>query len=214
MIEKCKRILVPAESVVDFLEFGNPHAKKLLLILHGYGQNAQEIYESLKDIITDEYHCIIPNGVFPMPKQRADKISYRFAWYFYNTIEQKYYIDFKYPCSVLSSFLARINPENRLTTIVGYSQGGYLSPFLGQVYAPTRRVIGINCNYRYDMLNSQIDFDLFSIHSEGDPIVNFENSQSSFEMLRPLLLKGEFIALPTKTHDIDQEIRETLLRLL
>ena len=214
MIEKCKRILVPAQSIVDFLEFGNPNAKKVLLILHGYGQNAEEIYESLKDIIPEDYHCIIPNGVFPMPKQRADKIYYRFAWYFYNTIEQKYYIDFTYPTSVLNSFLANINPSARPTTIVGYSQGAYLAPFLGQAYSATSRVIGINCNYRYDMLTPEINFDLYSIHGIGDPIVNFDNSKNSFEQLKPQLLKGEFIPVDNKTHDIDEEVKNTLLRFL
>jgi predicted esterase len=215
MIDKCKRVFVQAPSIVDFQTAGNPDSSKIAILLHGYGQNSDIIKEDLKELLDLDYYWIIPNGVFPMPKKRADGISYKFAWYFYDTQEQKYYIDFKYPCAVLSGLVDQVDNKDRPVTIVGYSQGGYLSPFLGQAIERTQKVIGINCNYRYDMLESEFNFDLYSIHGNSDPIVDYDNSKNSFAQLKnKLSSESRYITIDKGTHSISEDFITELRSLL
>lgn len=215
MRDKCKRVFVNAPSIVDYQTFGDPNSSNIAILLHGYGQNSDIVIEDFKDTLDKDYYWIIPNGVFPMPKKRADKISYKFAWYFYDNHEQKYYIDFKYPCSVLSNFIDQIDDKNRPVTIIGYSQGGYLAPFLGQAIERTTKVIGINCNYRHDMLEDEFNFDLFSIHGNSDPIVDYKNSQNSFEKLVPKLSsQSKYITIEKGTHSLSDEFIEEIKNLI
>ena len=148
MIEKCKRVLIDAPSIIDYQSLGNPNSDRVILLLHGYAQNSQEIIDSFKSLIDEsDAHWLVPNGVFPIPKKRKDYISYRFAWYFYNTVKQEYYIDFDYPSHVLSGLLAKLNTKDKAVTIIGYSQGGYLAPFVAQRYPQAQKVIGTKKMY-------------------------------------------------------------------
>ena len=214
MNENCKRILSPSHSIVDFQTYGDENSKEIIILLHGYGQNCEEIQEQLNDILNPKYYWIIPNGLFPIPKKRRDSILYRYAWYFYNELKQKYYIDFNYPKEVLSNFINIIDPQKRDLTIIGYSQGGYLAPFLGQTLKQTKKVIGINCNYRSDMLNNNYNFSLYAIHGDQDEIVSYENSKNSFEKIRPLLTEGNFITVKDGRHSLTKDFITILKTLI
>lgn len=214
MIENCERIFVKAPCLVDYQVYGNKNADKVALLLHGFGQNSEMILEDLKATLSEDYYWIIPNGVFPMPKKRKDSISYRFAWYFYNNIEEKYYIDFYYPSQVLKSLIKELDPKERPLTIIGYSQGGYLAPFAGQEISTCEKVIGINCNYRFDMLEGSINYALYALHGDKDPIVDYENSKNSFEQLRPKIEQGDYLTIKDGTHEIDDNIRMEISKLL
>jgi len=215
MIDICKRVFVNAPVLVDYQTAGNPQAEKIAILLHGYGQNSKIIHDDMADVLDKDYFWIIPNGVFPMPRKRAEGISFKFAWYFYNSAEQKYYIDFKYPCGVLKSLIESIDDNSRPITIIGYSQGGYLAPFLGQAIDKTEKVIGINCNYRADMLDDNFDFDLYSIHGDIDPIVDYENSKQSFESLKDKIsTSSEYITVKDGAHSLNEDFIEAIKNLI
>ncbi|EQC51677.1 serine hydrolase [Bacteriovorax sp. DB6_IX] len=215
MIENCKRLFVEAPALIDYQEFGDPNAEKIHILLHGFGQNSDIILEDLKDILDPKSYWLIPNGVFPMPKKRAEGISYKFAWYFYNTVKEEYYIDFTYPCGVLKAFINQVDPKRRPLTIIGYSQGGYLAPFLGQAIEQTEKVLGINCNFRHDMLEEEVDFELYQIHGSIDPIVDYENSKNSFELLKPRLKRdSRHITIDKGTHSLGPDFIDEIKKLI
>jgi predicted esterase len=210
-----KRILAPAHSVVDFLEYGNKESTNKILLLHGYGQNNEVIYEDFKDLITNDCHWIIPNGFFPIPKKRPDKIIYRYAWYFYNDVKQQYFIDFKYPVEVIKSFLNIILPSSGYKLkIIGYSQGGYLAPFLGQAIDQTEQVIGINCNYRVDMLEKVFKFQLDAIHGQEDGIVDPNNSYHSFSKIQTRYPHFRYKKLEHYGHELNSDYLDNVKELL
>lgn len=180
MIDNCTRINIYAPYLVDYQSIINSGATKVGIILHGYAQNSQVIKESLQELIKDtSFNWFIPNGIFPMPKQVANEVKYRFAWYFFDGIKEKYFIDFSYPTAVLKEFLNLSNPNKLPVTVIGYSQGGYLAPFLGQAMQEVEKVISINANYRFDMLEEVFNFKFYAVHGQDDDVVHFEKSRNS-----------------------------------
>lgn len=214
--KRLKRETITAPLIVDYLERGNLESDKLLLILHGYGQNSETIEKSLNDLIElkSDYHIIIPNGPFPIPKVRNENILYRFAWYFFNQFEKEYFIDFTTPKNLIKNLVQKIAP-NKEITILGYSQGGYLAPFIGECLESVQTVIGINCKYRVDMLSDDLNFTLYHLHNDKDPIVDYEPALESFNAMKKIMKKeAHHISLDSKTHEITQEIISTLKTLL
>lgn len=215
MIDNCTRINIYAPYPVDYQYIINPKANKLGIILHGYAQNSQEIKESLKELVLDEsYNWFIPNGIFPMPKQLNKEVKYRFAWYFYDSIKEKYFIDFSYPTNVLQNFLKKVNTDNLPITIIGYSQGGYLAPFLAQATPEVKKVISINANYRHDMLLDDFNFEFYAVHAVNDDVVNYEKSKTSFDVIKSKASHAQFISITDTKHLINDKIITEILKLI
>ena len=209
------RITIESPMIVDYMELGNKESSNVLLILHGYGQNSQIIKESLSDILMEnDYHIIIPNGPFPIPKVRDENVLYRFAWYFFNRFEKNYFIDFSVPKNLLKTLLNKIAP-NKNITVIGYSQGGYLAPFVGEVEKSIEKVIGINCKFRDDMIDDNLNFELHHIHDKNDQIVEYEPALESFKRMESKLsTKSTHHSINSKGHALSDEIIETLKTLL
>lgn len=210
------RLQLNAPMIVDFEEHGKLDSDKALLILHGYGQNIDIIKEQLGENIYNhpDYHIIIANGCFPIPKVRSDHVLYRFAWYFYDRFESRYFIDFTTPKNILNSLITELAPKKDLT-IIGYSQGGYLAPFVGEMILKTKKVIGVNCKFRQDLLGESLDYDLFHLHGENDKLVEYKPALESFNILKKRV-KGscKHLTIKNTNHDISNELIEELLTLL
>ena len=67
----------------------------------------------------------------------------------------------------LFNTLKNLNLLNKELFIIGYSQGGYLAPFVGLKCPNTSAVIGINCNYKTEFFNQKINFKKFKGVSFG-----------------------------------------------
>ena len=202
--------------IVDYLEMGNLDSQNVLLILHGYGENAEIIENSFKDLVKDnhDYHIIIPNGPFPIPKVRNDNVLYRFAWYFFNKYESRYFIDFDIPRNILKNLLLNIAPSKDVT-ILGYSQGGYLAPFVGDCIKLTKTIIGINCKFRDDMLPEKLDFNIYHIHNRQDPIVDYLPAlEGHNQTAKKTTKEARHYGLESNKHEITEEVITTVKSLL
>lgn len=216
MTLNCSRVNIIAPTILDYQSIIRPNATKIGIVLHGYAQNSSIIMDSLQEVLKDEdYNWFVPNGVFPMPKQVAKEVKYRFAWYFYDSIQEKYFIDFTYPTFILSKFLEMNNPTGLPVTIIGYSQGGYLAPFLAQAVSQTKTVISINANYRYDMLEeNKFDFNLWALHGDKDEVVDYNRSKNSYNHIKDKLNGGNFITINDGKHMIDDKYILELKKLI
>lgn len=218
MLDNCNRTHIQAQTPVDYQRFGNLNSQNIILLLHGYAQNTWEITQSFKSIIDNkDLDCqwIIPNGIFPMPKVRANEVIYRFAWYFYNQFEQKYFIDFTYPTHVLQGLIASLFSEEYKLTVIGYSQGGYLAPFVAQSMNNVKNVIAINSNFRFDMMDrDKFHFNLHHIHGDKDVIVDYKNACHSLEKLKEMGLKTNHLTIPGEGHELSASYMQKVLDII
>lgn len=209
MENNTSRINVSTILPIDYIEMGNQHAKETLLVLHGFAQNNEQIKEMLVEKLAKEvlekYRILIPNGLLPIPKIRPKIIHYRYSWYFYDHSKGQYHIDMQAPIMALNGLLAGLNISAQDVTLLGYSQGGYLAPIMASKTSGLKASIAINANTRVDKLGEFKDFKHLSIHNEGDPIVEFDNSYKSYESMKEEIPNTSFQSFKIDSHEIHQE---------
>jgi predicted esterase len=188
---------------------------RVYLFLHGYAENAEVFHKRVTRTFTPKCRSIFLNGSFPIPTIRGDVVLYQFAWYFYNALENKYYVDFNTPVESIKKILNKLNiSESTKLTIIGYSQGGYLAPFLAKELPNADKVISINASIREDKLESELNFHLDQLHAIEDERVEFKLAKERFEKLSPRLPSSQWIEMPNETHQLSENILKTLEKTL
>ncbi len=190
-------------------------SKKLLILLHGFAQSNQTVLEKFKDAVSDEYDILAPNGPFPIPKIRKDYIERRYAWYFFDRHTNTYDIDYNFPSKVISKMVAKLGYENTPKTILGYSQGGYLSPFAALELREVESIIGLSCTFKWQYLPEEIPFNIYAIHGTSDEMVDYKNSKEHFDILKKRTkAESNYISLQNETHELTNSFVEKAINLL
>lgn len=193
----------------------------LVLLLHGYSQTAEKMLLHCGAAIPPEYAVISLSGPFPIPERTRKpspqwKLGY--AWYFYDNETDRYVVDMSIALEFCSGVVLRLSAERGWDslplTIVGFSQGGYLAPFVGRAIARTRAVIGIGCRFREEEIQGDLPFKLDAIHGLSDETISPRESKESFERLKSRTLGGEWQGLEGIGHVINHEVQAALEALL
>jgi predicted esterase len=188
--------------------------KRIYLLLHGYLLDGEFMLNALKDTIPDDSMIIAPNGPFPVPVKKKDRYIPKYAWYFFDSASKTYYIDFNPASHFLEEVLNKYNNQKLPVTVIGYSQGGYLSPKIPEVIYEVDTVIGLACCFRNERFSIKSDVTYHQIHGSNDLIVDAKGSTEEFEQLKKRGNKGEFILLDSTAHRIDEVMLTTLQKYL
>jgi predicted esterase len=214
-MDTSKRILLKSKQYCDYHLISKGEPKRLYLLLHGYAERGRRIYRKLEGIIPEDSVILCPNGPFPLPEFNEGKVRIGYAWYFFDRREQKYLINQVVPVDFIMALLKELKLDSLPCTVIGYSQGGYLAPFIGQSHEKVDHVIGINCEFKKSILEDHFPFKLDGIHTKKDEKVPLDHAVERFQELKDAYsFKGELILLENGTHAIDQEIIDTVSKLL
>jgi predicted esterase len=200
----------------------------VFLLLHGYSERGEKMMkrlgkrlETMATKTNQKLLILAPNGFYPMPKSFpldgrpiSDDLLQGFAWYFYDQAKDKFLIDYEVPALTLANLLKEHNPNKVPTTIIGYSQGGYLAPFVGLAFEHTTHVIGLNCSFRTELFSTLPSFRLDQIQGQKDTIIDTALCSQRFEKLKEQGIKGDFHWLPNDDHRLSPEISEKTLTLI
>jgi predicted esterase len=190
--------------------------KFMILLLHGYAQKASFIYRKIINFLPIDAEVHAPTAPFPLlsnhplqerPKNRQLVAGY--AWYFYDAVMDYFYIPYKIPVQILNNYLKINNPCRLPIVVIGYSQGGYLLPFLSLENELINHIIGINCSYRVDLINRDLEVKADAINGEQDEMVD-----PYLAGKRQQQLFGEFILLPEQGHRLTANFGTEVARLL
>lgn len=186
----------------DYATIGPKDSRELIIILHGFNQSGAQVLEQMAPALPKDVWIIAPNGPFPQVRRKGADWEMGFAWYFYNPKDKYYYIDTHIPTKFLLNFLARLQVKQQEISIVGFSQGGYLAPYLAKDLPNTRRVIGIGCEFRSSRIpQEQFPFKIDQIHGELDDIVKLEDARNNFEQMLPKCTGGKFSIVNGAGHE-------------
>ena len=204
---------IPSKYRVDYLfeDKGGP----IYICLHGYGQSADNFYPLIESALPKNSSILVPNGPYPLPGKARTIECLGFAWYFYDTKSKQYYVPYEIPANIIKDLLIDLNLGHRQKIIIGYSQGGYLAPFLAQELTSIEKVICINSSFRPDLMQkTNEDFKVHAINGSDDDMVNPIEAQKKHEALDSLNRRGEFKLLKDTNHRINDEILKELKNYL
>ena len=202
-----KRAFSQGMFPVDYELTGSLNSEKVAVFFHGYGQHFGFMKKKFQSLFQDTQLLFI-NGIYPLaPDLSVDikKIKLRFAWYFFNPLTNQYFISPDTPALVIKNLLFSLKLESKKLLFLGFSQGGYLAPFVAKSFAKST-VISINSNIRYDLLPAKNDFKFFSINGSLDKVVNPQNAKNSTDVFSQQGNEAIHRAVPTSGHEIDSEL--------
>lgn len=204
-----KTLYIPADYRIDYKFRDGPGP--LLIFLHGYAQNANSFYNDVKSALPAECAFLFPNGPFPMPGQTRTIDDLGYAWYFYDAPSDQYYIPYTIPAGLLKSLIEQLGQIDREKIIIGFSQGGYLAPFLAEVLTRVKHVVSINSSFRNDfMQQTNNEFLVHAINGADDNLVDPNLARERHQKLKSLNRMGDFSLIPETKHRINDGILEKL----
>jgi predicted esterase len=213
-VENEQTRILAAFGPLTFHEKPASDTKSIVLLLHGLDERGLRIMRKLLKYLPDSALVLAPNGPYPLPRPKADRIDYGYAWYFYDRFTQNYHVDQTLSLSLLKSFLAEKNPHNLPVTIIGFSQGGYLAPLLAYEDANIKTVIGIGCEFRERFFSQPPSFRIFGLHGDQDNIVSPEHSRQHAQQLLEKNISVDWRLIPGAAHEINQAIGQMVQGIL
>jgi len=174
--------------------------KHLFILLHGHLETADIIYKKIWPLLPAGSTILAPNGMFPIPQTSPTMNILKFSWYFYDHFSKKYFIFYDRPAMFIKNLITNLKLNSYKKTIIGYSQGGYLAPFVGELLENVQQVIGIGCNFKYEYLKLPCNFQIDGIHGDEDKIVDFQNALASHQQLVKHGCRGTFFEVPGAGH--------------
>lgn len=217
------RRTVPGVLVADFQYRESALSdSRLFLLLHGFQQNGAGMYRRCISALPEDAAVLAPCGPYPLPKRVEGRYSVGYSWYFYDMFRDEYFIDMEVGKAYLRSLLTNLGLQERPTTIIGFSQGGYLAPFFAMEHSSVDQVIGIGCQFLDEEIDaalkarghSAVSFRMDQIHGARDAIVEPENARASHRRLTERGVKGEFHLLPEAEHKIDAGVAGFLRQIV
>lgn len=184
----------------------------ILLALHGYQQSGEFFFKRLEKYIDLSKTLVIcPNAPFLVPTKKEDAWIDTYSWYFFDPQKKSFYINYEPSAQMISQLLDQLNPEQKTVTLLGYSQGGYLSPKVAELNKNIKKVIGLACIFRGERFQIKNDCEYFQVHGENDDVVDFNESKSEFEKLA--LNSSHFISIDANhllTGDYFEELKKLI----
>ncbi|MEM7163969.1 MAG: alpha/beta fold hydrolase [Planctomycetota bacterium] len=104
----------------------------LVVALHGMGMSGQSFLRVLRHL---GQQCVIlaPNGPYPFEKRAGSTIQIGYGWYIYRGDQVEFREHLERSEAFLNELVTRVANElgtdNSRTTLLGFSQGGYLAGF-------------------------------------------------------------------------------------
>jgi predicted esterase len=212
-----KKMRTRVPSFLDaeyFLRNSDTPPRRLVVLLHGYEQSGQRMLEKLQSVIPSDRVILAPNGPFPLPRRTETGYRLGFSWYFWNPITDEMVTDMDIAVGMMTELISRLGFSQLPTTLIGFSQGGYLAPFLAHALPQVDHIIGLGAEYLVDEIPFPICYRADAIHGAKDEVVSPQNSQKNHAELIKRGAKGEFVLLSETGHRIDASMQTEISRLI
>ena len=183
-----------------------------LILLHGYAENAELMKARFQNMKTD-HDLIIYQGFFPLPRKTEGIWHLNYAWYFHDDFEQGYLISPEFPAGLINQHLKQYSYDSY--TIIGYSQGGFLAPFIAKDNLKVKKVYGVGCQFLFDKLElNKLTFELTQIHGANDDVINHQSAREEFTKFNSFGNTGDFITLDKIKHSFPNNSVRLIEKLL
>ncbi len=209
-----QRVQFSAPAFMDLVTRIPPESKEVYLLLHGLGERGKRIYRKFISALPKDVAILAPNGIYPISTMKNGEVRYTYAWYFYDRTTSSYLINQDTPVAWLGEMINTLDLGHLPLTIIGFSQGGYLAPFVGQALPQTKHVIGIGCEFRTPLLKENFNFKLSAVHGLEDKTILPEWAKKEITFLKSKNIDCEFYPVKETGHEISSQVVETITQII
>jgi len=216
MILESKRLSANIELPAYCCVSGNPAEHPMVLLLPGYGQTPEPFLDKFGDCFNGYSLCVL-QAPFPVPVKAKDKqgLQIGYSWYAYDATTGTYHIPMSTAVNFCLQIINKLGFKSQIKKLIGYSQGGYLAPFVAREIPSVTQVIGINCRFKNEDLDGHaLPFRLDAINGASDRLVDPENAQRSHQKILEQGARGSFRSVPGEGHEITPAILQELKKML
>ena len=188
-------------KTLDFIDLppntGETTTKGLIVILHGWGANAEDIASIVPFLQLSGYHFVFPQAPFPHPHSPIGR-----AWY--ELSRDNMYDGLAESRKLLVDCLQSLENSTKIplkrTILGGFSQGGAMTLDVG-LKLPLAGLISMSGYLHSDIQNSETPATNFLppvliMHGKQDEVVPLQSAQKARDVL-------ESIAVPVKYFEFD-----------
>jgi predicted esterase len=190
------------------------HPTQVILLLHGLGERGRRIYRKLIQHLPADALVLAPDAPWPLPRQKEGRLELGHAWYFFDKYQQLYVVNQSLARQCLKQLLQQHNPTGLPLSIIGFSQGGYLAPLIGQDHPETRLVIGIGCEFRRNLIDFSPGFALEAVHGVQDTVIPPAMALEQIAALALAKIPCGWHPVEQAGHEITTGVAETVGSLL
>jgi phospholipase/carboxylesterase len=184
---------------------------EFILLIHGFGQTANSFSERIVEFLGDRPICAV-QAPFPVLTS-GRQIGY--SWYAFDRETNTFQIPITTGVDFLQQTLEHFRVADKIRKVIGYSQGGYMAPFIGLRLPHVKQVIGINSRFKdEDLSGSKISFRIDAIHGANDAIVEPEKARASHQKLIESGCVGTFTVLANSAHELSEPIGRAVTKTL
>ena len=209
-----KKTTIPFSFPATYNWFGSEDLESpILLLLHGYKQNAERIWRIAGKYIPSHFRVLATNAPFPIVDRKEDgsKFNVSFSWYFYDHPNNYFLIEREVAIEFIRGLWQALE-LSAPAVVVGYSQGGYISPLVGAaLQAPKVIALASSVVEREDA--NKDDFEFHLIHGTQDEFVEHPGAKEKFEWYHQQNPKSHFTPLDTG-HMLDEKFGLELKKVL
>jgi predicted esterase len=184
------------------------------ICLHGYQDHALSMVRRLGWWETAlPFRRLAINGPFPVPIWTGDGFKEAYSWYFRDTTRQLNFVPPETTADRLKLLLDDLKLGDAPKVLVGFSMGGFLSPYVAAVTKNVRGIIGIGCGYNADAYARCRPLAVHAVHGDKDERISIASARTDFEKLATFGHNGQFHVIPGLTHRVESSIEPLVRRL-
>lgn len=192
-----------------------PKEQGLVLCMHGYQDHALSMMRRIGWWEEEDlpFQVLALNAPFPVPFWTADGFKEAYAWYFRDTERGFTIVSPNEMADRVHLLLNDLGLVDKPIVIFGFSQGGYLAPFVGKLLPCLKAIISLGSGYPERPYSRLPLTTVYGIHGEKDERIPFAASRDAHAALLKQGFKGEFHGVPGLTHKVHVQIEPLVRRL-
>lgn len=186
----------------------------VVICLHGYQDQALSMIRRLGWWQAElPFQLLAINGPFPVPIWSAEGFIEAYSWYFRDTSRDLDFVSPKVTAERLELLINELGLEHVPKVLFGFSQGGFLCPYVAAQLNQVKGIIGLGCDYAVDVYAECAPTEVHAIHGQKDERIPFGPAQVSFQKVLAAGHHGQFHLLPELTHKVEGSLEPLVRRL-
>lgn len=185
----------------------------VVICLHGYQDHALSMIRRIGwwDRGDLPFQTFAINGPFPVPLWTSDGFKEAYSWYFRDTSRDLEFVSPVTTASRLKMLVDDLGLTDTPKVLFGYSQGGFLAPYVASQLQNVKGIVGLGCGYAADAYQKCPPLKVFAVHGTKDERVPLETTRTEFDKILKFGHSGELHPVPDLIHRVEPSV-EPLIR--